>query len=132
MSQLTPEEIRLKQGYVIMSQKTGLSNYNGKPYTTIELIGLNDRKDYITYIQKSNQNHHQWHYITSNANSGFVVTFHNYKFKEKNDKLIIDADSVPNIKIEGELADILTEVNWYWDELEKRSNNPNYDRLFGE
>lgn len=131
MTQLTEKELQQKQAYAILSQEHHRSSrYNGKPYTEIEFVGINDQKIYKTYVQRNNFNGTQWGYILDKPKAGFVLTFHNFKMKVKDDRQFIDADSVPKIEIEADKDELFRELEHYWQVLDRRTDNPTFDNLF--
>ena len=120
---------RQRQGYVVIDQKRGYSQYNGRPYITIEFIGIWDRLIYKTYIQKSNRNERYWAYVLDHVKSGIVVQFLNFEIQDEQ-KRIISADSTPAVVIAADPEILAQELEHYWQTQDRRSNNPVFDQLF--
>lgn len=112
----------IKQNYVVLEQKAGLSKVTGHAMVTITLVGTKDRKEYITYIDSTNYNRDNWHHVVNNPDHGFVLD--NLKVKMHKERLLIDADSKVIIAAEdldkSRILDALTEV---WAEQDAKANN---------
>ena len=99
------------QKYVIYNQKTGISKHGGT-LITINAIGVEDRKEYITYIDPTNYNAQNWIDIVSKPKGGFLVK--GLKVKQKN---IINADSKFTVLAETHTPEpILVELHNKWKE----------------
>ena len=112
----------MKQPYIILKQEQSVSKRFGTPMTKITMVGVKDRREYITYIDAPNRNHRNWDHIIRNPNHGFVLR--NLKIKEHRGKLLIDADSHPIIEWEDindvAIMDQLTEI---WAEEDLRNTD---------
>jgi len=122
-------KIQREQGYIVIEQSTQLSMYNGKPVTTVEFVGIADKKIYKTYIQKTNRNFGLWEYIIKRPNLGIAVSFHNFDISNE-DKNIINADSVPKIEIETDKDTLFNELTEHWEIEKRKTNNPVFNELF--
>ena len=126
---MRPEQVELKQGYIILEQTERTSQYNLKNMIQIDMLGVGNRLRYRTYIQKTNHNHRYWHYITDHPGMGFAVTFHNLKIADSA-KGIINADSVPNIEIQADLEDIMIHLKDVWETEDRQIATPLLRELF--
>lgn len=126
---MSPEQVELKQGYIILEQTERTSQFNAKPMIQIDMIGVGNRLRYRTYIQKNNHNHRYWHYITDNPQTGFAVTFHNLKIADSK-KGIINADSVPCIEISADIEDIIRHLKDVWETEDRQIATPLLRELF--
>ena len=107
----------INQNYVIYNQKTTGSKHGGT-VTTVNAIGVSDRKEYITYIDPTNFNSQNWIDIVSKPKSGFLVK--GLKVKNFDKKNIINADSKPVILAETITPDpILVELYEIWKEQDE-------------
>lgn len=125
---------QIKQQYFIYSQTTRRSSFNGQPMTTVEMIGVNDRKEYKTYIQKSNKNYKHWETILVNPEKGIFATFDNVSFTTSKDgkDTILSADSKPNEIQIGDIKTYADELDRIWAEEDALglTGNPIFDNLF--
>jgi hypothetical protein len=107
----------IKQNYVIYSQKSSVSRHGGR-ITTINAIGVQDRKDYITYIDPTNFNSQNWQDIITKPNNAFIV--HGLTVKNIQGKYIINADSKPRIIAEtSDPSTLLYELHELWREQDE-------------
>jgi len=117
----------MSQPYIIISQKTGLSKYGGT-LITINMIGVNDRQEYKTYIDPRNFNYANWQHITQNPGHGFVIR--SLKIKNK-DKRLISADSKPIIEWEHDDPEvILAQLEEIWNEQDNQRTATTFRDLF--
>jgi hypothetical protein len=116
------------QNYIVLTQKSGLSQATGRPYVTITIVGTKDRREYVTYVDSSNHNQKNWFHIINNPQNGFILK--NLRTKVIKDRLLIDADSRPQIAAEHDsleyLLQILMEV---WAEQDSKAKT-NFKELF--
>ena len=88
----------VKQEYEIVKKVSGSSNSPktfGQPMITIFMRGVEDKKDYRTYIVRGNRNEAAWQSIIDSGSREIVIGFKRGKMKK--DTNIIDADSQPSI-----------------------------------
>ena len=122
----------IKQPYIVIDQRPGYSKIAGTPMTTLTLIGVKDRREYVTYVDTPNRNAVKWQHITSNPTHGFVLR--NLDITNKTTKKgqpIVNADS--EILIEGEelsLEPILVTMKNFWDEEDRKTNSDRFGDLF--
>lgn len=120
----------MKQPYIVLKQEQSTSKRFGTPMTKITLLGVKDRKEYITYIDAPNRNHKNWDHIVRNPDHGFILS--NLKTKQHKDKDLIDADSKPLIQREDyDDVEIMKELAEIWAEEDLRNNTDKFSDLFG-
>jgi hypothetical protein len=108
----------MKQSYAVINQKTGISIKTGKLCTTITLIGLDDRCEYPTYIDKSMRNYEKWIHIINHPNNGYILD--NLELITRKGKTVIDADCDPIIVHETTDADQLyISIKKMWADVDK-------------
>ncbi len=115
----------VNQPYVVLKQESRTSKISGQPMTKITLLGVKDRKEYVTYIDSPNKNHKHWQHIIENPTHGFVLR--NLKVKRYKDRELIDADS--RVIIEWEDVDdveILRQMAEIWAEEELRNETDSF------
>ena len=119
----------MKQPYIVLKQESGISQRFGTPMTKITLLGVKDRKEYITYVDTPNYNYKNWSHIINNPNHGFILR--NLKTKQHKDKTLIDADSKPIIEFEDEDdVEIFKELAKIWAEEDLRNNTDKFSDLY--
>lgn len=100
----------MSQVYCILNQRKFLSRWGGDCYK-IHLVGVDDQKIYLTYIQPSNDNFEHWRHIINNPDHAFLIEGLRIK---RNTEDIIHADSKPTIVHEtsepDQLADFLAQI----------------------
>ena len=122
--------------YAIIEQKNGLSQYSGRPYTKITMLNLGNRQEYVTYVDTSNHNKENWHYIVNHPTWGFVVG--NVKLVTRKGKTVVDADSDPVIvDTDQDANNLLLELKKAWAEADAAESqkssqgcNNNFNDLF--
>jgi hypothetical protein len=131
---IIPTKQQRDQQYFIKEQSTRLSDFNGKPVTTITMTGVNDRREYKTYIQRTNRNYERWASIIESPNAGIFVALDNLDFTTSKDgkDVLISADSSPyeiQIGDREHYATVLKDL-WHNEEQAKLTGDPIFDRLF--
>lgn len=115
------------QPYIVIEQRTGLSKYGGVLHT-IKMIGVNDRKEYKTYVDPRNHNFQNWAHIVNNPKHGFVIRSCKVKNQEK---FLISADSKPIIEWEhDDTSVILAQLEEIWKEEDAKRNATTFRELF--
>lgn len=106
----------ISQPYIIMKQSTKRSKHGGT-YTKVDMVGVNDRQMYHTYIDPTNFNFKNWEHIVRNPENGFVIR----GIKVKNSKeYLVSADSKPIIEWEHDEPEvILSQLKEIWDSQDK-------------
>lgn len=118
----------MTQLYAVLAQETGVSRHLGTPYVKITMVGVKDRKEYITYIDQPNFNTKNWQHIINNPTRGFVIR--NLRTKQHKGKDLINADSKPLIEYESEDPnEVLDVIKEYWLREDRRGPN-RYGDLF--
>ena len=122
----------IKQPYIVIEQKSGYSKIAGTPMTTIVMIGIKDRREYVTYVDAPNRNAKNWSHIINNPTHGFVLR--NLTITNKTTKKgqsIVNADSEILIEVEElNLESILNTVNEFWDEEDRKRDSDRFGDLF--
>lgn len=119
----------MRQPYIILKQEQRVSKRYGTPMTKITLLGVKDRKEYVTYIDAPNRNHKNWDHIVRNPEHGFVLR--NLRTKTHKDQTLIDADSHPIIDWEDvNDQEILRQLAEIWAEEDLRNNTDKFRDLF--
>jgi hypothetical protein len=122
----------IKQPYIVLEQKKGYSQKYGTEMTTIIMVGVKDRREYVTYIDSPNRNAANWQHITRNHDHGFVLR--NLKATDKSTKkgqTIINADSQVIIEWETDTLDeVLADAQKFWAEEDKRNGSDKFGDLF--
>lgn len=88
----------VKQEYEIVKKVSSTSNSPltfGQPMITIFMSGVEDKKDYRTYIVRGNRNEAAWRAIVDSGSREIVIGFKRGRMKKNTN--IIDADSQPYI-----------------------------------
>ena len=113
------------QNYVIYEQHTKISKYGGT-VITVNVIGVQDRKEYITYIDPTNYNAQNWTDITSNPQGGFLVS--GLKVKKDN---ILNADSKFTVLAATHTRDaLLSELHEVWKTQDEKKTANTFRDLF--
>jgi hypothetical protein len=122
----------IKQPYIVLEQRQGFSQKYGTEMTTITMVGVKDRREYVTYIDTPNRNTVNWSHITRNPTHGFVLRNLNTTSKStKKGQTIINADSEPIIEWETELLDeVLIDAQKYWSEEDRKKDSDKFGDLF--
>ena len=115
----------MKQPYLVLEQFDRMSKY-GNMITQVTLVGIKDRKEYVTYIDTNNANHNKWAHITIHTEHGFVLN--NLRIKRSKDKdNIINADSDPLIECEMEDRDeMLKIIQEHWATEDRRNGRTGF------
>jgi hypothetical protein len=125
-------KMAIKQPYIVIEQRPGYSKIAGTPMTTLTLIGIKDRREYVTYVDTPNRNAEHWQHITRNPTHGFVLR--NLDITNKTTKKgqpIVNADSEILIEVEElSLDPILNTVNEFWDEEDRKRDSDRFGDLF--
>lgn len=119
----------VKQPYIVLKQEASTSKKYGTPMTKITLLGVKDRREYITYVDTPHHNYKNWEHVIRNPEHGFVLR--NIKTKIHKDKELVDADS--KIIIEREDDDdieIMKELAEIWAEEDLRNGSDKFSDLF--
>jgi hypothetical protein len=120
----------MAQYYAVVKQETKYSKYGGV-ITNITLVGLDDRKEYTTYIDPSNFNSKNWQHILRHAEHGFILS--GLKVKKNQKKNIINADSDPIIAWEHDnIDDVVSAVMDKWQQQDTDRRPPSFDDFFDE
>jgi hypothetical protein len=96
--------------WIVNSITTKKSKYGGM-MEEIVFIDIKTREQIKSYLDPENRNYHKWNSVLAGRDDGMIVG--GLKTSVKNDKTIINADSVPEIVWQGsktELADTIAEV----------------------
>jgi hypothetical protein len=118
----------MAQHYAIVKQESTYSKYGGA-ITKITLVGLDDRREYTTYIDPSNFNSKHWDHITRHSQHGFILK--GLKAKKNTDKNIINADSDPIIAWEHtNIDEVISAVMEKWAEQDQATSKPSFDDFF--
>ena len=122
----------IKQPYIVVEQKPGYSKIAGTPMTTVVMVGVKDRREYVTYVDTPNRNAVNWQHITNHADHGFVLRNLNVTNKStKKGQTIINADSQPIIEWETDTLDeVLIDAQRYWEPEDRRNNSDKFGDLF--
>jgi len=120
-------ENKMKQPYLVLSQRTFRSQNHGQPVTEIILIGCKDRCQYKTYIDIQNKNYKHWQHIILNPDSGFALSGLTIKNQEK---YLINADSHPNIDIQDHRDYLFADLQDIWMDEDKKKNATKFQELF--
>jgi hypothetical protein len=122
----------IKQPYIVLEQRSGHSQKYGTEMTTIIMVGVKDRREYVTYIDSPNRNTVNWAHITRNPTHGFVLRNLNTTAKStKKGQTIINADSQPIIEWETETLDeVLIDAQRYWAEEDRKKDSDKFGDLF--
>jgi hypothetical protein len=122
----------IKQPYIVLEQRSGYSKIAGTPMTTLILVGVKDRREYVTYVDTPNRNADHWLHITRNPGHGFVLR--NLKITNKTTKkgqCIINADSQAIIEWEADTLDeVLIDAQKYWEEEDRKNGSDKFGDLF--
>ena len=124
----------IKQPYIVIEQKSGYSKIAGTPMTTLILVGVKDRREYVTYVDTPNRNAVNWNHITRNPEHGFVLrNLQTTNKTTKKGQSIINADSEPIIEWETDsLDEVLIDAQRYWEEEDRKNGSDKFGDLFGE
>ena len=124
----------IKQPYIVIEQKSGYSKIAGTPMTTLILVGVKDRREYVTYVDTPNRNAVNWNHITRNPEHGFVLrNLQTTNKTTKKGQSIINADSEPIIEWETDSVDeVLIDAQRYWEEEDRKNASDKFGDLFGE
>ena len=116
------------QNYIVLTQEPGLSQVTGRPYVKLTIVGTKDRREYVTYVDSANHNQKNWFHIINNPQNGFILK--NLRTKVSKDKLLIDADSKPQIAAEHDsLEYLLQTLQEVWAEQDNKAQT-NFRELF--
>lgn len=122
----------MKQPYIVLEQRAGYSKIAGTPMTTIVMVGVKDRREYVTYVDTPNRNAENWGHITRHADHGFVLRNLTTTNKTtRKGQTIINADSDPIIEWETDTIDeVLADAQKYWAEEDARNDSDKFSDLF--
>jgi len=119
----------INQPYLIIKQEAATSKKYGTPMTKITLLGIKDRKEYITYVDTPHRNYKNWEHIIRNPEHGFIVR--NIKTKIHKDKELVDADSKVIIEWEDiNDQEMLKQISEVWAEEDLRAGTDKFSDLF--
>ena len=119
----------IKQPYVVLKQEESTSKKYGTPMTKITLLGVKDRKEYITYVDTPHRNYKNWEHVINNPTHGFVLR--NITTKIHKDKELVDADSKIIIEWEdNDDSEIMRQVAEIWAEEDLRNGSDKFSDLF--
>lgn len=119
----------VKQPYVIINQEAKTSMKYGTPMTKITLLGVKDRKEYITYVDLPHRNYKNWQHMINNPDHGFVLR--NIQTKMHKGDELVDADSRPIIDVEMEsLEEVMEIIGEFWDKEDLKKNSDKLRDLF--
>lgn len=79
----------------------------------IDFTGLEDRKNYYTFVDPTMRNYVNWQHIIENPDSGFLISNLTLKVCAPD---LISADSKPVIEHQGNPDSINDAVREYWQE----------------
>ena len=117
----------VKQPFIILKQTQIFSKYGGTVWR-IDMVGVRDRADYVTYVDPRNSNYEGWAHIIRNREHGFVIRM----LKEKKDKDgLISADSRPIIEWQHDDKDvILKQLADLWQDQDADKDPTTFRDLF--
>jgi hypothetical protein len=119
----------VKQPYVVLKQEWGRSRHLGTEYVKITMMGIKDRKEYVTYVDTPNHNYKNWSHIINNPKHGFVIS--NIKTKSHKGKELVDADSKPMIDWEDDDdTEIMKQIAEIWAEQDLKADSDKFRDLF--
>jgi len=117
------------QPYIVLKQEARTSKKYGTPMTKITLLGVKDRKEYVTYVDAPHRNYKNWQHIINNPNHGFVLR--NIKTKLHKGEELVDADSRPIIDMEDHNdEEIMRQLAEIWAEEDLRRGTDKFRDLF--
>jgi len=118
----------MKQPYFVVSQEHKISKF-GTEMVQITLLGIKDRQQYTTYVDKPNHNYKNWQHVIDNPNDGFVLD--NLKTKTHKDKVLVNADSKVVIAWQCEDKNIvIDQINNLWNEQDRKAEAGTFRDLF--
>ena len=118
----------ITQPYFVVAQEHKTSKF-GTEMVQITLLGIKDRLQYTTYVDKPNHNYKHWQHVIDNANDGFVLD--NLKTKTHKDKVLINADSKVVIAWQCEDKNtIIDQINDIWNEEDRKASAGTFRDLF--
>ncbi len=119
----------IKQPYLVLKQQASTSKKYGTPMTKITLLGIKDRREYVTYVDTPHHNYRNWQHIIQNPSHGFIVS--NIKTKAHKDKILVDADSRPIIDWEDTSdEEMMRQISELWAEEDSRRGTDKFRDLF--
>lgn len=119
----------MKQPFVVLKQEWGRSKHLGTEYVKITVMGIKDRKEYVTYVDTPNHNFKNWQHIINNPKHGFVIR--NLRTKQHKGKTLIDADSKPIIDWEdSDDTEIMRQIAEVWAEEDLKADSDRFRDLF--
>lgn len=100
--------------------------------TTLILVGVKDRREYVTYVDTPNRNAENWGHITRNPGHGFVLrNLQTTNKTTKKGQTIINADSQAIIEWETDsLDEVLIDAQKYWEEEDRKNLSDKFGDLF--
>ncbi len=122
----------MKQPYIVIEQRPGYSKIAGTAMTTVIMVGVKDRREYVTYVDTPNRNAVNWQHITRSPDHGFVLRNLTPTNKAtKKGQTIINADSEPIIEWETDTLDeVLADAQRYWEQEDRRAGSDKFGDLF--
>lgn len=122
----------MKQPYIVIEQRPGFSKIAGTPMTTIVMVGVKDRREYVTYVDTPNRNAANWSHITRSPDHGFVLRNLTPTAKAtKKGQCIINADSVPIIEWQTDTLDeVLIDAQRFWSQEDAKAASDKFGDLF--
>lgn len=119
----------VKQPYLVLKQEAKTSMKYGTPMTKITLLGIKDRKEYITYVDTPHRNYKNWEHVINNPNHGFILR--NIKTKMHKGEELVDADSKIMIDWEDDTdQEMLKQISQVWAEEDIRAGTDKFSDLF--
>ena len=98
--------------FVRTKQDRFTSRYGNRIWR-IDFTGLEDRKNYYTFVDPTNRNYLNWQHIIENPESGFLISNLTLKTGQAD---LVSADSRPVIEHQGDPDAITDAVKEYWQE----------------
>ena len=122
----------ITQPYIVVEQRQGHSQKYGTEMTTIIMVGVKDRREYVTYIDSPNRNAANWQHITRNPTHGFVLRKLTATDKStKKGQTIINADSPVMIEWETDTLDeVLADAQKFWEQEDRKNGSDKFGDLF--
>ena len=119
----------IKQPYLVLKQQASTSKKYGTPMTKITLLGIKDRREYITYVDTPHHNYRNWQHVIQNPDHGFIIS--NVKTKPHKDKVLVDADSKIIIDWEDTSdEEMMRQISELWAEEDSRRGTDKFRDLF--
>lgn len=118
----------MKQPYFVVSQEHKSSKF-GTEMVQVTLLGIKDRQQYTTYIDKPNRNYKNWQHVIDNPDDGFILD--NLLLKTHKDKVLVNADSKVVIAWQCEEKNtVIDQINDLWNEQDRKDQAGTFRDLF--